>query len=210
MTTNEIRKLAGLPSIEGGIPYQEPQKKRLIQYQMPKPLIVKDDFMPLVQFSLNIPDKMVAPHINDAQDYDLTEAVGEDMVNDLVALDLHDEEERPELRAFWKTWVKPYLVFKSYSRILASAGKNLTQFGLVTPREDTSTPITTEERAYLIGDIDKKASVNGNRMLRQLKSVEWTFDNETYERPDCYKRKKRFGIHAVNPDCEPKHRYRYE
>jgi hypothetical protein len=105
-----------------------------------------------------------------------------------------------QLATFYYNFVKPYLVFYSYSRFLLWIGSNLTQYGLREINEETSIPVSDQRRAELIRDIQQKGSIWNSRLKNKLCKENYIFDTISYA-PDCEEYKlnpsKTFGIRAV-------------
>lgn len=111
--------------------------------------------------------------------------------------------EENELGTFYIKYLKPYLVFKSFSRFLLWIGRNITQYGLREMNEETSVPVSDEGRSALIKDIKGKASIWENRISNYLCDVHWTFDTIKYEvDTDDYKQypKKTFNIRPISKE----------
>lgn len=105
-----------------------------------------------------------------------------------------------ELGTFYYNFIKPYLVFNSYSRFLLWIGSNLTQYGLREINEETSISVSDQRRAELIRDIQQKSSIWNSRLKNKLCKVNYIFDTISYA-PDCEQYRlnprKTFGIRAV-------------
>lgn len=147
-------------------------------------LINKSDFIGIVKMSVNIPDSDVDFHCLDAQRFDLFS-----IIPDALATALQGTM-GTELQAFFNNYVKGFLVCKAHARLLLWQGNNVTQFGLVTNREDTSQQITDKQRAELIQSSEHKANVYLAQMTKAMKDANYTFDSVSYEYAACAEKPK--------------------
>lgn len=147
-------------------------------------LINKSDFTGIVKMSVNIPDSDVDFHCLDAQRFDLFP-----IIPDALATALQGTM-GTELQAFFDNYVKGFLVCKAHARLLLWQGNNVTQFGLVTNREDTSAQITDKQRAELIQSSEHKANVYLAQMTKAMKDANYTFDSVSYEYAACAEKPK--------------------
>ena len=147
-------------------------------------LINKSDFIGIVKMSVNIPDTDVDFHCLDAQRFDLFP-----IIPDALATALQGTM-GTQLQAFFNNYVKGFLVCKAHARLLLWQGNNVTQFGLVTNREDTSAPISDKQRAELIQSSEHKANVYLAQMTKAMKDANYTFDSVSYEYAACAEKPK--------------------
>lgn len=158
-------------------------------------LIQKSEFKTYVDFSDNIPSKKLDYNINDAQIFDLKPLVPADFYTDLFSLSA-----RPELTVLLDDYVKPYLICSAFSRYLLWTGRNISQFGIRTNNEDTSTEVSDKARAELIADINNKKSYYWSIFKKKIYDDNYTYDGTTYDfTNDCdvSRPKRNFNIRAV-------------
>ncbi len=160
-----------------------------------KPL--KSDFPQYVQFSLNIEDRLINPHIEDAYKFDVRPQL-ESLAVDIYAYDASVEPQtKPELKAFYDAYLKEWWIRLAYKRFIAVHGYNVTQFGFTQTSDPGGTfdQLESKERAVLLKQITSDASVLLNYALQQT----WTFDTITYRKPGgCRERVSNFGINVLD------------
>lgn len=157
-------------------------------------LAQKSDFPTYVQFTENIEDRLLDFHISDAETLDFAPRVPVLFYDNVVISQTASPAN--ELNAFWQTYIIPLIVLFSYQRYLLWAGRQNTQYGLVQIREDTSEPITRQDRADLINDIKSKTNVYLTRFYNELRAKSHTFDGVVYNFDICH-RKVSLKIRAV-------------
>ena len=81
-----------------------------------------------------------------------------------------------QLQALFNNYIKGFLVCKAHARLLLWQGNNVTQFGLVRNREDTSDAISDKQRAELIQSSEHKANVYLAQMAKALEDANYTFE----------------------------------
>lgn len=139
----------------------------------------KSDFPAFVNFSLNIDDKYINLHIEDAYKYDIKPKL------DALATDIYeynqDTDTKPQLKAFFNDYILQWWVLLAYKRFIQNHGRNVTQFGYTKTRDPQGTfdQLDGEERAVILRQIISDASVSYNYALQQV----WKFDNITYRKP---------------------------
>lgn len=92
-----------------------------------------------------------------------------------------------ELEEFFNVYCKPILVHYALTRFLVEHGRNITQFGVVTPREDTSEPVSDQARADVRNQYKKDLDSYLSLFYARLEEVEYTFDGTVYDF-DCKKK----------------------
>lgn len=166
-------------------------------------LIDKTDFGEYVKWSNNIPDRDVDPHCLDAQNFDaypiMPKAVvsGNNIITDIETAIAESPVTKPELVAFYNTYLVPFLVCKAYARFLLWAGRNITQYGLRVNQEDTSTEVTDRARGDMIADIQSKANVYWARLTEYLSYEDLTLDGVVYSFNCSDKARPKTRIKAV-------------
>lgn len=97
-------------------------------------------------------------------------------------------------------YIKPFLVCSAFSRYLLWTGRNISQFGIRTNSEDSSTEVSDKARAELIADIDNKKNYYWSRFKKKIYDDSYTYDGVIYDFiNDCEvsKPKRNFKIRAV-------------
>lgn len=105
-----------------------------------------------------------------------------------------------ELYTLFDNHLKPFLICSAFSRYLLWTGRNISQFGIRTNNEDSSTEISDKARAELIADIENQSVYYWSGFLKQIKCDSYTYDGVTYDfNNDCEisRPKRNFKIRAV-------------
>lgn len=105
-----------------------------------------------------------------------------------------------ELASLFDDYVKPYLVCCAFSRYLLWTGRNISQFGIRTNSEDTSTEVSDKARGELIADIENKKAHYWSRFKKKIYDDDYTYDGVLYSfETDCEisRPKRNFNIRAV-------------
>lgn len=154
-------------------------------------LFNKTDFIGIVPMSVNVPNDNVNLHCSDAQNLDTKPVMpirvsdtSIDLIDDLIATE-SDHSTRPELWAFYDSYLLPYMVCLAHARFLLWQGNNITQFGVVVNQEDTSEPVTDKSRGELISSSEHKSNIYLARLWARLKDIEYTLDSIVYKKRDC-------------------------
>lgn len=156
---------------------------------------VKAYFPTYVQFSLNIEDRLINPHIEDAYKFDVRPQL-ESLAVDIYGYVSVDPETKPELKSFYDLFIKEWWIRLAYKRFISVHGWNVTQFGFTQTKDPGSTfdQLESKERAVLLKQITSDSSVLLNYALQQ----NWVFDGTTYRKPGgCAPRVSNFGINAL-------------
>lgn len=154
----------------------------------------KSDFPAFVNFPMNIDDKYIKIHIEDAYKYDVKpklETLATDIYN-------YNGTDKPELQEFYEDYVLQWWILIAYRRFLQIHGSNVTQFGVTKTADPqgTFTQLSGEERAILLKQLTHDAAVCFNLILQQ----EWKFDETTYRKygGNCTPRSSGgYGINAL-------------
>ena len=166
-------------------------------------LIDKNDFGDYVKWSANIPDRDVDPHCKDAQNFDafpimpLAVVSGNNMITDIETALAESPVTKPELVAFYNTYLEPFLVCKAYARFLLWHGRNIAQYGFVTNQEDTSIEVSDKTRGEMIADIQSKSNIYWARLTANLKDTSFTYDGIVYSFECTTKNKPKTRIRAI-------------
>jgi hypothetical protein len=163
--------------------------------------ITKADIIEIVEdFSQNIPDRLITPHINKAKDIDFETVLPKDLLTALFALDLTGEGQT-ELKVFYNNYFRICWVYRFYERFLSVHGTNVTTFGVTGVTNGDAIQVSPAERAQLVANINRDASVYFIKMSNRFKEVGYKFDNTTYTPDETYtgaKKTKKFFIKAIN------------
>lgn len=154
----------------------------------------KADFPTFVQFSLNIEDRLINPHIEDAYKFDVRPQL------ETLAVDIYNYDSlsgtKPQLKTFYENYIMEWWIRLAYKRFIAVHGKNVTQFGFTQTKDPGGTfdQLEAADRAVILKQITSDAAVLLNYALQQ----EWIFDTITYRKPGgCRDRVSSFGINAL-------------
>jgi hypothetical protein len=154
----------------------------------------KSDFPTFVQFSLNIEDRLISPHIEDAYKFDVRPQL------ESLAVDIYNYDQslgtKPQLKTFFQDYILEWWVRLAYKRFIALHGKNVTQYGFTQTKDPGGTfdQLEAADRAVILKQISSDAAVCLNYALQQ----DWIFDTVTYRKPGgCRPRVSSFGINAL-------------
>ncbi len=155
----------------------------------------KSDFPAFVNFSLNIEDRLINPHIEDAYKYDVRPKL------DSLAVDIYDYDStlttKPELKEFFEDFILQWWILLAYKRFIQNHGRNVTQYGYTKTKDPQGTfeQLDPEERAVILRQLASDAGVSYNYILQET----WTFDGTTYRKPGgCSTVSKgSYGINAL-------------
>lgn len=155
----------------------------------------KSDFPTFVQFSMNIEDRLINPHIEDAYKFDVRPQL------ESLAVDIYNYDgaltTKPELKTFFRDYILEWWVRLAYKRFIALHGKNVTQYGFTQTKDPGGTfdQLEAADRAVILKQITSDAAVCFNYALQQ----EWKFDTVTYRKPGgCRDRVSTFGINVLD------------
>jgi len=155
----------------------------------------KSDFPAFVNFSLNIEDRLINPHIEDAYKYDVRPKL------DVLAVDIYDYDAnlttKPQLKAFFEDFILQWWVLLAYKRFIQNHGRNVTQYGYTKTKDPQGTfdQLDGEERAVILRQLMSDAGVSYNYILQET----WTFDGVAYRKPGGCSTKSggSYGINAL-------------
>lgn len=152
----------------------------------------KSDFPAFVNLPLNIEDKYINIHIEDAFKYDVRPKL------DTLATDIYNYsgEDKPELEEFFQDYVLQWWILVAYRRFLQTHGRNITQFGYTKTKDPQGTydQLDSEERAVILKQLTHDAAVLYNYILQQ----DWTFDGSTYRKRGGNCGTKSTGGYGIN------------
>jgi len=131
------------------------------------------------QFTTNITDRMIDPHILNARKYDVQPYLTADMVTAILAL---ADDADNELATFYNDYVKEVWALATYIRFMVEHGINVTQFGVTKPTDPraTYTQVGEVERANILRMKRADMAVAVSEMTDRLKKVLFTFDSVIY------------------------------
>ena len=152
----------------------------------------KSDFPDFVNFPLNIEDKYINVHIEDAFKYEVRPKL------DTLATDIYayNGTDKPELEDFFNDYVLQWWILIAYRRFLQVHGRNVTQFGYTKTRDPQGTfdQIDGDERAVILKQLTSDAAVLYNYILQQ----DWTFDGSTYRKHGGNCKTRPSGGYGIN------------
>lgn len=162
------------------------------------PQLTKEQLSSVVeQFTTNIEDRLINPHIVKTIEIGFENILSNDLILALKTVSLNDVN-KPQLIAFYNTYFKQVWSYFSYIRFLTWHGRNITQFGLVSISEETTSLVSDKARAELINNTERDSQTYLTRMLNELKDVNYTFDNIQFSKVSIIaKPRNRFGIRAI-------------
>ena len=162
------------------------------------PQLTKEQLAGVVeQFTTNIEDRLINPHIVKTIEIGFENILSDDLILALRNLSLTDNT-KPQLIAFYNNYFKQVWSYFSYIRFLTWHGRNITQFALVTISEETTSLVSDKARAELINNTERDSQTYLTRMLNELKTVGYKFDNIQFTKvQNITKPRNRFGIRAI-------------
>lgn len=156
-------------------------------------LITKTDFSAYVQFTLNIPDRLIDYHRDKAETLDFKPLVPGAF---WTIINTGSPGMGDELEDFFNDYCKPVLVHQAMNRFLIEAGVNVTQYGIVNPLENTSQPASDPQRAGMRNQYKSDLQSYLSNFYARLKEVDYTFDGIRYEF-DCKTKQTGLRIKAI-------------
>ena len=125
-----------------------------------------------------------SPALRQVQDSELAPFISDQAVTDILALDRESATDQAKgLYAFWKDYVRPYVVNCVFLKLCQTHGYIQRSQGFVkfTDRENTSTPIDRAERADLIQTYKGQRDRYLTKLLYEFDFKGQTFDGTEYE-----------------------------
>lgn len=167
-----------------------------------KPL--KSEFKTYVDFTDNISDVKINPHIEAAFKYSIRPVFlnREDPETDLgkAIYDLPSTfpSLTPQLYDFYQNYVKEWWILLAFKRFIVNHGLNVTQFGYtkLTDPERTFEPATDLDRSKVLKQLQDDINVISGNVTAYLTEVNWTLDGTEFKKVSCQKIKS-FGISAI-------------
>lgn len=156
-------------------------------------LITKTDFSEYVQFTTNIPDRLINYHRDKAEYLDFKPLVPDAF---WTIINSGSPGMGVEMEDFFNGYIKPVIVHYAMCRFLIEVGVNITQFGLINPREDTSQPASDGQRAAMRNQYKSDLQSYLSKFYFRLKEVNYIFDGITYEF-ECKKKAQGLFIKAI-------------
>lgn len=149
------------------------------------------------QFTTNIEDRLINPHIKKTIEIGFVEILSENLIDAIQSLSLTDNA-KPQLISFYNNYFKQVWSYFAYIRFLTWHGRNITQFGLVAINDDTTSLVSDKARAELINNTERDSQTYLTRMLNELNESNYTFDNINFTKVSpINKPRNRFGIRAI-------------
>lgn len=154
----------------------------------------KSDFPAFVNFSLNIEDRLINPHIEDAYKFDVKPKL-DSLASDIYAYD-QNLTTKPELKTFFDDYVLQWWVLLAYKRFIQSHGRNVTQFGYTKTKDPQGTfeQLDPNERSVILKQLEHDYNVCYNYILQKT----WTFDTIVYRKPGGNCNPPRGGSYGIN------------
>ena len=124
------------------------------------------------------------PALRQVQDSEVAPFISDQALADILALDRESAADKSTaLYAFWKDYVRPYVVNCVFLKLCQTHGYIQRSQGFVkfTDRENTSTPIDRAERADLIQTYKGQRDRYLTKMLYEFDFKGQTFDGTKYE-----------------------------
>lgn len=143
-------------------------------------LIEKTDIGAYIQFTDNIPDKDIDPHITNVQNFTVQPLIDETMWTNIQTILTNPSHSFPELETFYETYIKPWVCFVTGYEFLIWHGNNITQFGVRVMNEETSVGIAPQDRAQLTQNVKNNGNAAYSRMRKALADADYTFDSIVY------------------------------
>jgi hypothetical protein len=159
-------------------------------------LISKSDLKTYIQFSDNIPDRLVDFHIKQVQELVIEPLIDVTMLANIEA-ELATPSTYPQLGLFFTNFMKAWICNNVAYSIYSQHGINITQFGVVVINEDTSTPVAPQDRANLLQTVKNNGNAYYMRMRKALEDADFTFDTIKYDDITRPKRGINLGIGRV-------------
>jgi hypothetical protein len=172
-----------------------------------KPL--KSQFKEYVQFSDNIPDRLIDYHIDAAYRFTI-----EPILRNTEATEMHlgstiygytpiespGTETKPELVAFYNNFLKEWWIRLAYQRFIEVHGLNVTQFGLTKTKDPENTFDQAEERdrAVLLRRLRDDLNIIEGNVFAELNRIEWILDLYPFKGANVRaSQRKVFGISGI-------------
>ena len=108
--------------------------------------------------------------------------------------------EANELMDFYLQYLQPFIAYSFYYRFIAYYGAFVTQKGIRSMNDETSTEISDKRRAEMLGDIKSKVNVWTGKIGKKLNDVSYTFDGVVYTQDSGKQIKQGVKIYALGGD----------
>jgi hypothetical protein len=159
-------------------------------------IITKAQLKTYVQFSDNIPDRLIDFHIKTVQETIVEPLLDSVMLTNINAI-IAGSLLFPQLNALYTNYILAWVANNVAYSFYASHGINATQFGMVVISEDTSQPIAPQDRANLLAHTKNTAQTYWLRFRKKLTDEDFTFDSIVYDDIERSKRGINIGIGRV-------------
>lgn len=147
----------------------------------------KTDMQEFTAFSINTPDELFNPRLQQITDR-IGGYISDELLTAILAL-TRGNETPPETYAFWFDYVRPYVVQSIYVSMMQTHGFNVTGQGLTvfSDGQNTSAPLQERPRSQMIRDAKSNEGLYLNKMLFEFKQKSGIFDGTSYEvNPEKY------------------------
>ncbi len=154
----------------------------------------KSDFPAFVNFSLNIEDRLINIHIEDAFKYDVRPKL-DVLATDIYAYDI-TLNTKPQLKTFFDDYILQWWILLAYKRFIQNHGRNVTQFGYTKTKDPQGTfdQLDANERVVIMKQLEHDYNVCFNYILQQT----WTFDTIVYRKPGGNCSTPKTGGYGIN------------
>ena len=156
--------------------------------------LTKQDIATYFEWTNNILDKDIDPHIRRARDKDFKPIVPIAFYDAFLAETCGSPT--TELCTFYNDFIKPLWAAFTFQRYLLWAGANVTQFGLVRNLEPTSEPISDKQRGELMNDVQGDINTYLADFYRELNDNLNIFDGVEYDFA-CVNKKSTLKIRPI-------------
>jgi hypothetical protein len=162
------------------------------------PQLTKTELAGVVeQFTINIEDRLINPHITKAIEIGFENIMPPALLGAIVALDLSGGG-HTDLKDFYNSYFKQVWSYAAYIRFLKWHGNNVTQFGLATVNDESTTIVSDKTRGVLINSTERDYEVYLKRALNRIIEKNNTFDGVSYAKLTNVRRpKNKFGIRGI-------------
>jgi hypothetical protein len=170
----------------------------LVKKEEKLPQLTKTELAAVVeQFTTNIEDRLINPHITKAIEIGFENVLPPTLLTALVALNL-TAGGNTELKAFYNNYFKQVWAYNAYIRFLKWHGNNVTQFGIATVNDDTTSNVSDKTRGILISSTERDYEVYLTRAQNRIIAKNNTFDGTSYAKlASIRKPKNKFGIRGI-------------
>lgn len=154
----------------------------------------KSDFPGILQLPLNIEDRLINPHIEDAYKFEVKSKLSELAIDIYAYTPESPTPLKPELITFYQDYVLEWWVRLAYYRFYEVHGDNVTQFGVTNTADPGGTFKQIDDKRRAIRLLRLRA--DSDTLFQYILQQTWTFDGTVY-RKSCRADGGNFGINAI-------------